>query len=128
MCDCGTIGVEGEGGKHTIKNVMAGDYTVVLTQGPTPYPSQFLHVSTHAKQKSQMHTQRTNVRPSLTTNPEDSQFSIVIEFEKFTLVNCADSQLAFYGADKRGTLEECASEIFDGAREGVLVGEGFVET
>lgn len=104
-------------GRHTIKNVMTGDHAIILTKRPTPYPPQFLHVSTDTQQKAQMHAQSTNVRPSLTTDPKHSQFTLIIEFEEFTFVNSANSQLPFHCADEGRTLEEGSREIFDGARE-----------
>lgn len=70
-----------------------------------------------------MYTQRSNISSCLTTNPEHSQPSFIIEFKKFTLMHRTNTQLTFDGGDKRGTLKQSTREIFNSSRKGIVICE-----
>jgi hypothetical protein len=75
-----------------------------------------------------MHTQSTNVRPRLTTHPKHGKSSLIIEFQQLTLMNSANPQLSFNGADKRRPLKQRPREILYRPRQRVVVIELVVQT
>src|SRR5579859_934080 len=111
----------------TIKNVMTSNDAIVFAHGTTSHPSQLLHMSTHPQQQSQMHTKRTNIRPSLTTHPKHSQPSLIIKFQQLTLMNSSNPQLSLHRRNKRRSLKQRPCQILNGPRQRSVGGKRVVQ-
>lgn len=74
-----------------------------------------------------MDAEGTDVRPSFAGNPENGKIALLIKLEQFGLVNGTNAELALYGRDERGSLEESAREGFKGARHGSRIWQCIVK-
>lgn len=74
-----------------------------------------------------MHAERSNVGTRFARDPEDGKMALVVEFNELGLVDCSNTELTFYGRDQGRSLEESASQCFEGTREGLFVGECVVK-
>lgn len=94
------------------------NHVIVLGERTRAYTTELLHVAANSENKTQVHTERTNVRAGLAGDPEDTEVALFIELEELGLVDRADTKLALYGRDQRWALEEGTREGLEGAREG----------
>lgn len=83
---------------------------IILTESTRPDSPQLLHVTTDTQQQTHVYTECTNVRSSLTADPEHSQMPVVIKLEQLRFVDGPDSQLTLDGRDERGSLEQGTSK------------------
>jgi hypothetical protein len=72
---------------------------------------------TYTQQKTEMDAECTDVGTSFAADVEDSEVTVVIEFEELVAVDGANTELALDSGDERGTLEESAGQGFHGAIE-----------
>ena len=85
-------------------------HIIVFTQSATANTTQFLHVATNTKQKTEMHTQRTDVCASFTTDPENSEMAVIVKFEQLRLIDCTDAKLALDGRNQGRALKQGTRE------------------
>lgn len=69
------------------------------------------------KQQTQMNTQSTDVSASFAADPEYTEVTVIVEFIKLALVNCADTELTLDCGDQRRTLEKGTSECLESSSE-----------
>lgn len=74
-----------------------------------------------------MHAERSNIGTSFARDPEDGKMALVVEFDELGLVDCSDTELTFYGRDQGRSLEESASQCFEGTGERLFVGKCVVK-
>lgn len=111
-----------------IENVVESDQVLSLVHSTRPHTAQLLHVGANTEQKTQVNAKSTDVGTSLAADPENTKLPLIVEFVELALVNGTDTELALYGGDERGTLEESTSEGFESARKlGLATGELIVK-
>jgi len=86
---------------------------VVFAHSSRSDPSKFLHVTSNSQQQSQVNTKSSNVGTGFTADPEDSEVTVIVEFDELTVVDGTDTKLTFDGRDERRSLEESSGEGFD---------------
>jgi hypothetical protein len=93
-----------------IQDIVHGHQVIIFTHGTRANSTEFLHVSTNTEQKTHVHTERSNVRSSLTRDPEDGEVTVIVEFNEFHVVNGSNAELSLDGRDERRALEESSGE------------------
>lgn len=100
-----------------IQNIVQSHQAIVLIHGTTANTSEFLHVGTNTKQKTQVHTEGSNVGSSLTANPEDTQVPLIVKLVELALVDGTDTELALDSRDQGRALEKSTSQGLQSASE-----------
>jgi hypothetical protein len=101
----------------SIKNVMQSDEVLGLVHGSTPHTAQLLHVSTDTEQKTQVHTESTDVRSGLAAHPEYTELPLIVKLVKLALVDGSDTELTLNGRNEGGSLEKSSGERLKSARK-----------
>lgn len=96
---------------------MEGDHSLRLVHCSTPNTSKLLHVSANTEQKSEMHTQSTDVCSRLAAHPENTQLPLIVELVQLALVDRSDAQLSLDGRNERRSLEKGTGESLKSARK-----------
>ena len=92
---------------------MKGDQSLLLAHGAASDSTQFLHVSSHAKDQAQMHTKNSQVGPRLATDPEHSKVPSIVELVDLALVDRSNAQCALDSWDEGRSLEDWTGELLD---------------
>lgn len=87
-----------------------------------------MHVTADTEQQSEVDAEGTNIRSSFTADPEDTEVTIIVEFDQLGLVDGADTELTFDGRDERRPLEQSTGEGLECASEGLFTTDGSVKT
>lgn len=112
-----------------IHHVVQSHQATVLVHGTTANTSEFLHVSANSKQKTQVHTESSNVRSGLAANPEDTQVPLVVKLVELALVDGTDTELALDSGDQGRALEKSTGQGLQSASElGLAAGDLVMET
>lgn len=98
-----------------IQDIVQRDQVLVLVHSTGTHSSQLLHVRTHAKQKSQVHTECSDVSTGLAADPEDTEVTVVVELDELRLVDGPDTELTLDGRNQGGSLEQGTSEELEDA-------------
>lgn len=115
---------EGEGSpQHTISGIVVHPlcvhhivhrhHIVLLSIAARPHTPQLLHVRTDTEEQAHVHTERPDIRSSFTRDPKDGEVPVVVEFDEFAFVDCADTELPLDGGDEGGALEKGTGEGFN---------------
>lgn len=65
-----------------------------------------------------MYTKCSNIGASLTADPEHSKTPLVVEFDKFGLIDGSNSELSLDGGNEGRALEESTAECLEGTGKG----------
>lgn len=74
-------------------------------------------MGTNTQQKTQVHTQSSNVGTSLAAHPEDTQVAVIVKLNQLALVDGSDTELTLDGRNQRRALEQGASKGLEGTSE-----------
>lgn len=112
-----------------IHNIVQSDHALVFIHSTTAHTTEFLHVCTNTKQKTQVDTQSPNVSSCLTTDPEDTKMSVIVELKELALVDGSDTKLTLNSGDQGRSLEKCTGQRLESPSElGFASGDLVVET
>lgn len=112
-----------------IHNIVQSDHALVFIHSTTAHTTKFLHVCTNTKQKTQVDTQGPNVSSCLTTDPEDTKMSVIVELKELALVDGSDTKLTLNSGDQGRSLEKCTGQRLESPSElGFASGDLVVET
>jgi hypothetical protein len=100
-----------------VEHVVEGDQVLGLVHSSRPDTAQLLHVCANTKQKTEMHTQSTDIGSSFAAHPEHAQLSLVVELVQLALVDGTDTELTLDGRNERWSLEESTGKGLEGARK-----------
>lgn len=74
-------------------------------------------MGTNTQQKTQVHTQGSNVGTGLAAHPEDTQVAVIVKLNQLALVDSSDTELTLDGRNQRRALEQGASKGLEGTSE-----------
>ena len=79
------------------------------------------------EQKTEMNTERSNVRAGFAADPKDTEVTVIVKFDQFRIVDGSDTELTLDGANKRRALEERTGERFQRRAELLFIFESVVK-
>lgn len=100
-----------------VEDVVQSDELLLLVHSTGTHTTEFLHMSTNAKEKTKVNTEGTDVGTSLAADPEHAKVTVIVELDELALVDGSDTELTLDGRDQRRTLEEGTGEGLEGAGE-----------
>jgi hypothetical protein len=100
-----------------VEHVVESDQVLGLVHSSRPHTAQLLHVCADTEEKTEMHTQCTDVGSSFAAHPEHAQLPLVVELVQLALVNGTDTELTLDGRNERWSLEKSTGEGLEGARK-----------
>jgi hypothetical protein len=110
-----------------IHHVVHSHHVIVLRECTTADAAKLLHVAADAENKTEVNTERPDVRASLARGPEDGEVPLLIKLEQVALVHSPDPQLALHGRDERWPLEKRAGHGLQRTRERGRIRERVVQ-
>ncbi len=107
-----------------IQDIVHGHHVVVFVKCSAAHPSQLLHMPSNTKQQSHMYAKRPDVRAGFAGDPEHGEIPLLIDLQKFRLVDGTDTELTLDSRNQRRPLEKSTSHGLNGPgkRSGVLQG------
>jgi hypothetical protein len=76
---------------------MKSDQVLGLVHGSRSDTSELLHVGTNTQQQAHMNAKGSDIGSSFTTDPEDTEMTIIVELDNFALVNGSNTELSLDG-------------------------------
>lgn len=100
-----------------VENIVQSDHILCLVHGSTPHTAELLHMGTHTEQETQVHAKSTDIGSCLAADPEHTKLPLIVELVELALVDGTDTELTLDSRNKRGALEERASQGLKSASE-----------
>lgn len=101
----------------SVQNIVQGHHAFSLVHGSTSHSPKLLHVGADTEKQTKVNTQGSDVSPSFTAHPKDTQVALIVELVELALVDGTDTELTLDGRNKRRTLEKRTRKGFQSASE-----------